>query len=352
MAGGIGSHQLQPFPNPAQGIDLKTLPIFVRGNDNAIATAYNAHDADGSIHLGSGSTATVNASNVTPGTFNAATSATGNYIFPALLTVTGSATVASVMVTGGAFNSARIYKDATLGLAIGAKTGATYDFSVLTPDGNFIIFGVPTGTDDSVLGGNVTLPSGALTVSGSATVQSVVLTGQPVLTTGMLYKSVPFGVTVVAATGSNYDFALLNPAMAAVPILAVPTGTRNVLVTGALLSSSAKGGVGYATGAGGTVVQATSKATAFTLNTASGKITFASSLLLPFAATSSATWTNSALASGDVVVFQQTSGSIGAYTFNAITSAGQAQMVVANVSSVSLIESPVVNFAVIKAVQS
>lgn len=350
MAGGIGSHQLQPFPNPAQGIDLRTLPIFVRGNDNAIATAYNAHDADGSIHLGSGSTATVNASHVTPGTFNAASSASGNYLFPALLTVNGLLTpLGGVFIDGPkVLNSAEAsvfsFETPVTRYYIGDGTGYSL---VMSKRVGSVTTDYHTFTDSGAV-----MFGGAMMVTGSATVQSVVLTGQPVLTTGMLYKSVPFGVTVVSATGSNYDFALLNPAMGAVPILAVPTGTRNVLVTGALLSSSAKGGVGYATGAGGTVVQATSKATAFTLNTASGKITFASSLLLPFAATSSATWTNSALASGDVVVFQQTSGSIGAYTFNAITSAGQAQLVVANVSSVSLIESPAVNFAVIKAVPS
>jgi hypothetical protein len=52
----VGQHQLLTFPNPVNG----TGPIdanIVRTNDNITATALNAHDADTSIHVQSGTLA-------------------------------------------------------------------------------------------------------------------------------------------------------------------------------------------------------------------------------------------------------------------------------------------------------
>jgi hypothetical protein len=49
----ISQHQLSTFSSPVNG----TSPIdanMVRGNDNAVKTAYNAHDADTTIHLQNG----------------------------------------------------------------------------------------------------------------------------------------------------------------------------------------------------------------------------------------------------------------------------------------------------------
>lgn len=49
----VGQHQLLTFPSPVNGansIDANT----VRTNDNITATAFNAHDADTSIHVQSG----------------------------------------------------------------------------------------------------------------------------------------------------------------------------------------------------------------------------------------------------------------------------------------------------------
>lgn len=47
-------HQLSLFPNPVLGQTPDIVILNTRGQDNAIATIYNAHDADGTIHLGSG----------------------------------------------------------------------------------------------------------------------------------------------------------------------------------------------------------------------------------------------------------------------------------------------------------
>ena len=45
------THQIAPFPSPVTGQDEPTVTNTVRGNDNAIATIYNAHDADAAIHM-------------------------------------------------------------------------------------------------------------------------------------------------------------------------------------------------------------------------------------------------------------------------------------------------------------
>jgi len=120
------------------------------------------------------------------------------------------------------------------------------------------------------------------------------------------------------------------------------TGT-NVLATTTL---------GYATGSGGTVTQASSKSTAVTLNKATGQITLNGAAL---AATTNVafTLTNSTIAANDILVFNHVSaGTIGAYNFNAVASSGSAVVTVRNTTSGSLSEAPVVSFAVIKAVTS
>jgi hypothetical protein len=118
--------------------------------------------------------------------------------------------------------------------------------------------------------------------------------------------------------------------------------------TGAITSSSATAGVGYATGAGGTVTQGTSRTTGVTLNTACGNIVLysAAGSATPF----SFTLTNSAIAAGDSVVISQKSGT-DKYTTQVVTAvaAGSCQITLANASGTTT-EQPVFNFAVIKGV--
>jgi len=66
-------------------------------------------------------------------------------------------------------------------------------------------------------------------------------------------------------------------------------------------------GLGFYTGAGGTITQATSKATAFTLSKMCGQITTAADVLNA-ATIVSATWTNSLIAATDVVIINHKSG--------------------------------------------
>ncbi|HEV8397060.1 MAG TPA: hypothetical protein VGQ37_22415 [Vicinamibacterales bacterium] len=129
-------------------------------------------------------------------------------------------------------------------------------------------------------------------------------------------------------------------------------GTGGLLATGSIRSNGATGGVGYATGAGGTVTQATSKSTGVTLNTACGRITM-NNAALTAGTIVTFTLTSSAISFGDVLVLNHVSGgTAGAYGLNAQCGAGSASLNVRNHTTGSLSEAIVIAFAVIKAVTS
>ena len=113
-------------------------------------------------------------------------------------------------------------------------------------------------------------------------------------------------------------------------------------------------GLGFYTGAGGTVTQATSKATPFTLDKMCGQITTAADAL-GAATIVSATWNNSLIAATDVVIINHklnasSLGTLGAYTFNVACLAGSATLSIRNNTASSLSEALALNFVVIKGV--
>lgn len=147
---------------------------------------------------------------------------------------------------------------------------------------------------------------------------------------------------------NNNTLTLANKTFTA-PVLGAATGT-SLAVAGAITSSG--GGIGYATGAGGTVTQATSKATAFTLSKLTGTITFAADALAS-QTTVSATWTNTFIAATDLVVFTHISGgTLGAYNVAIACGSGTATIYLRNTTAGSLSEAPVFRFAIIKSVSA
>lgn len=124
-------------------------------------------------------------------------------------------------------------------------------------------------------------------------------------------------------------------------------GTQDITVTANLAST----GGGYTTGAGGTVTQATSKATGVTLNKACGRITMHNAALAAGAEVAF-TLTNSTIAATDVVVVNvQSVGTAGAYLVGVgAVSAGSCSITVSNCSTGSLSQAIVLNFVVIKGV--
>jgi len=110
-------------------------------------------------------------------------------------------------------------------------------------------------------------------------------------------------------------------------------------------------GLGFYTGAGGTVTQATSKSTPFTLEKMCGQITTSNASLSANTAVS-ATWTNNKIAATDVVIINHKSGgTLGSYIFNVACLAGTATLTIRNIEHTgSLSEALVLNFVVIKGV--
>ena len=117
------------------------------------------------------------------------------------------------------------------------------------------------------------------------------------------------------------------------------------------LLGSVESAVGYSTGTGGTVTQATDKSTGVTLNKRCGQITM-NAAALAAAAEVSFTLTNSVIAATDVVMVSIASGATaGAYSVQCdATAAGSCRISVGNRNAGSLGEAIVLNFVVIKSV--
>jgi hypothetical protein len=131
------------------------------------------------------------------------------------------------------------------------------------------------------------------------------------------------------------------------PNIGAATGT-SLTTTGAIVSTGTAG-VGYATGAGGTVTQGTSRTTGVTINKRCGAITMFSAAGSATAATF--TVTNSTVGANDVIILNQASGTnlynllvtavtAGSFNITFLTTGGTAT------------DAPVINFAVIDGVVS
>jgi len=210
-----------------------------------------------------------------------------------------------------------------------ANTG-TYEFGFSTTNaGNAITivdFNRPLNyyTNDLNIAANTVSTSsitGALTVAGGVGVQGNLYVN------GDIFGNVTvtdISVGTVTASGN------------------VLTSAGNVLVTGGV------GGVGYTSGAGGTVSQATNKATGVTLNKQSGAITMQATNLAA-ATIVSFVLTNSTIGANDLLLLQhQSGGTLGSYTLNAAAAAGSATIYVRNNTAGGLAEALVIRYAVIK----
>ena len=154
----------------------------------------------------------------------------------------------------------------------------------------------------------------------------------------------------VLADGNN-TLTMANKTFTA-PVLGAATGT-SVIVTGAITTSGGVAGVGYATGAGGTSTQITSRATAFpALNKTCGKITFFSEALAAGAANAPTMANTSVVALDHIVATHISGGTIGAYALNGVAGASTITWNLRNVSAGSLTEAPVFKFTIIKGVES
>ena len=172
---------------------------------------------------------------------------------------------------------------------------------------------------------------------------TVAISGLPVATVINAADIVPF---VQAGTTKSISKTLLftSPTMVT-PVIGAATGT-SLAVAGAV-TSSGTAGVGYATGAGGAVTQITSRTTGVTLDKISGAITMfsAAGSITP----ASFTVTNTTVAATDVVILSQKSGTDLYALLVTAVSAGSFKITFFTTGGTTT-ETPVFNFAVIKAV--
>lgn len=207
----------------------------------------------------------------------------------------------------GAVTTADINGGAIDGVAIGATTPAAGSFTTLTASGSVTIVG---GSVDGAAIGGTTPAAGAFTT----------LSSSGAMTVG----------TTLGVTGAT-------------------TLSGTLGVSGAATFSTAKATtqLGFDTGAGGSVTQATSRTTAVTLNKSCGSITLVSAA----GSTTHQTFTvnNSIVAAEDVVHVCQRSGTDRYRIHVTKVAAGSFNVSFATITGTTT-EQPVFNFVVIKAV--
>ena len=201
------------------------------------------------------------------------------------------------------------------------------------------------------VGIGTTSPSGRLDVYGSDNNNLIKSSNSGANAASIRIQSNNAGNYLLAA-GANNPLYIDNSSTAAQSIIFRNTssstermridGSGNVLVTGG-------GGLGYGTGSGGVVTQATSRTTGVTLNEPSGAITLVSaagSILYQ-----SFTVTNSTVAATDTVIVNQKSGTdLNIINVTAVA-AGSFNITFATTGGTTT-EQPVFNFAVIKGATS
>lgn len=249
----------------------------------------------------------------------------GSYTYPTM-SVDAYGRVTSIA------NAASVGTVTSIGLTT-SGTGIQLSGGPITSAGNINIIntGVTrlsagTGINLSGSNGNVTVSatiSGGTVTSVGISSSQLVVSGSPVTTTGTMSIDLPSNLVITGnITGGN-------------------------LVSYGSIKSNNTGGVGYATGAGGTIAQTISRTTGVTINKITGAITLVSAA--GTATYQTFTVTNSTVAATDVIIVNQKSG------------ADKYEVFVTNVASTSFAitfattggtttEQPVFNFAVIKAV--
>jgi len=162
----------------------------------------------------------------------------------------------------------------------------------------------------------------------------------------LLFTSPTMVTPALGTVASGVISACTSTSMVMVtPVIGAATGT-SLAVTGAV-TSSGTAGVGYATGAGGAVTQLTSRTTGVTLNKTTGAITMFSAAGTTTAATF--TVTNSTVAATDVIILNQKSGTDLYDLMVTAVAAGSFNLTFRTTGGTTT-ETPVFNFAVIKAV--
>ena len=147
---------------------------------------------------------------------------------------------AGLTLEGGTFAAGTLYISSGLGLAIGGFTGATNDFTILSPAAATIMR-VPTGTVNAVFGGTVT----ATVFSGSGASLTSIPAGQltGTITSATQDLITRTGTLVAGATGAGFTIALTTSTVTGnLPYARMPSGsgtwTATPTISGATIFQS------------------------------------------------------------------------------------------------------------------
>jgi hypothetical protein len=152
--------------------------------------------------------------------------------------------------------------------------------------------------------------------------------------------------------GTANQLLVTNSGATASVWTSTPTVPGLLTCQAGITATSPTVGLGYGTGAGGTVVQATNKSTGVTLSKVTGTITM-NNAALNLDTVVTFTLTNTVIAATDMVLVEHASaGTVGAYIATAVAAASSAAISVTNVSAGNLSEAIVLRFVVIKSVDA
>lgn len=218
--------------------------------------------------------------------------------------------------------------------------------------------GLGTAATENIGTSGGTVPKNDTANTWSATQTFAAITSTSVTSSGVLHSTSAGGINVrlfasdgdtagYIGTTTAHDFKIMRNGN-----FVASFSASAAVFTGSVTSSGAASGVGYSTGAGGTVTQLTSKSTGVTLNRACGQITM-NNATLNAGASVTFTLTNSAIAAADhLSLTHAATGTLGNYELDYRCAAGSATIYVRNKTAGNLSEAVVIGFAVIKATTS
>lgn len=186
--------------------------------------------------------------------------------------------------------------------------------------------------------------TGLLVFATSPTLTTPTITN-PTVSTGTFTSPALVTPALGTVASGNISACTSTSMVMVTPVIGAATGT-SLTATG-VIASTGTAGVGYATGAGGTVTQGTSRTTGVTLDKTSGAITLFSAAGSATAATF--TVTNSTVAATDVIILNQKSGT-DLYDLMVTAVAAGSFNITFRTTGGTTTETPVFNFAVIKGV--
>lgn len=209
----------------------------------------------------------------------------------------------------------------------------------------------------NITGGNLRA-TGTVSISGNVITQGFITTAGNITGSNISTAGSVSAAGIISSAGNVIAANVVTANVVSANSISVNVLTGNVFASGLITTSGgitttgATAGIGYETGAGGTVTQLTSKSTAVTLNRLCGEITM-NNASLGGDTTVSFVLNSTGIANTDVIVLNQVGGgNIGEYAFNGACGAGNATISVHNMTNTNRSDAIVLRFAVIRAVIS